>query len=88
MILACAVSIERRDHEKEGHMAVERNNLESLRNAGFTIKTPLPDEYQDVLDRLTDDQLAVLIQVKKMFDEAEGKTTGDVGPYRAFFVPF
>jgi hypothetical protein len=24
----------------------------------------------------------------KMFDEPEKKTTGDMGPYRAFFVPF
>jgi hypothetical protein len=61
---------------------------QQLLDAGFEIKFPLPSEYADVLEGLDDDQIAVLVEVKRRLDEAEKATAPAVGPYRVYVVPF
>jgi hypothetical protein len=64
------------------------SRIASLRNAGFEIKSPLPDAYEDVIEGLSDAELQALIDVKQRLDQAEAKTAPDAGPYREYFVPF
>jgi hypothetical protein len=68
-------------------MATQSDNLRALQDAGFFIKTPLPSEYQEVLDSLTAAEVELLISIKTKFDAAEGLTAKEVGPYIAYFVP-
>ena len=69
-------------------MSQVESNIESLRNAGFEIKSPLPDAYEDVIKGLSDVELRALIDVKQRLDKAELGTDADVSPWRSFFVPF
>jgi hypothetical protein len=64
------------------------SHISALREAGFEIKSPLPDAYEDVIEGLSDQELQALIDVKLRLDEAEKKTDPDVASYRAFFLPF
>ena len=64
------------------------SRIAALRNAGWEIKTPLPDEYKDVLEALSDAELQVLIDVRMRLEEAESKTAPEVGSYREYFVAF
>jgi hypothetical protein len=62
--------------------------IQQLLDAGFEIKFPLPSKYAEVLEGLEDDQIAVLVDVKRRLDEAEKLTDPEVGPYRVYVVPF
>jgi hypothetical protein len=68
-------------------MPTFEENLRQLREAGFIVKTPLPEEYESVIGDLSADQVSVLAEVKLLFDAAQEKTQGDVAPYMVFFVP-
>jgi hypothetical protein len=48
----------------------EISNLEKLTTAGMFEKTPLPDRYEDVVERLTPGEVDALVSVKKRFEEA------------------
>ena len=65
-----------------------RSNAEALREAGFEIKHPLPDAYEDVIEGLTEEELALLVDLKRRLDDAEARTPPEAGPYREYFVPF
>jgi hypothetical protein len=62
--------------------------IAALRKAGFQIKYPLPDAYEDVIEGLSDEELRALVEVKRRLDEAESMTSPDAGSYREYFVPF
>jgi hypothetical protein len=64
------------------------SRIAALRDAGWEIKTPLPDEYKDVLEALSDAELQVLIDVRMRLEEAESETAPEVGPYHSYFVAF
>jgi hypothetical protein len=69
-------------------MAQGKSRVAALRDAGFDVKSPLPDAYEDVIEGLSDHELKTLIDVKRRLDEAEAKTDPDAGSYREYFVPF
>jgi hypothetical protein len=48
----------------------EISNLEKLTAAGMFEKTPLPDRYEDVIERLTPGEVDALVSVKKSFEDA------------------
>lgn len=64
------------------------SNVERLKEAGFTVKEPLPGEYQAVIDDLTEEEVVVLISVKQRLDEAEGQTDPGTDSHTSFFFPF
>jgi hypothetical protein len=61
-------------------------NIERLRDAGFEIKTPLPQQYADVIEGLAEDELTLLISIKTRFDEAQAETPPEVGSYAAYIL--
>jgi len=61
-------------------------NARRLLDAGFRIKLPLPDEYNDVLEGLSEEEVAMLISLKDRLDEAEKNTPPAVGAYSEYFV--
>ncbi len=65
-----------------------KSNVARLKDAGFTVKEPLPDEYQAVIDELSDEEVVVLISVKQRLDEAEGNTPPETESHTSFFFPF
>jgi predicted Fe-Mo cluster-binding NifX family protein len=65
-----------------------QSNIAALRNAGWGIKTPLPEAYEDVIESLSDTELQVLIDVTTRLEAAESQTAPEAGPYRAYFVAF
>jgi hypothetical protein len=69
-------------------MGVGGSRIAALRDAGWRIKTPLPDEYEDVIEKLTDAELQVLIDVTTRLEAAESNTASGVGPYHCYFVAF
>ena len=69
-------------------MDAGQSNIAALRSAGWEIKTPLPDAYEDVIEALSEEELQVLIDVTKRLEEAESETPPEVGSYRAYFVAF
>jgi hypothetical protein len=52
-------------------MAVTGNNVEKLRAAGLIPTDDLPKEYEDVVNGLNDDEVKVILDVKKRLDEAD-----------------
>ena len=62
-------------------------NIQRLQDEGFMIKRPLPKEYAEVLEGLSEEELSVLVGVKRRLDEAESMTPPEVGPYREYVVP-
>ena len=48
----------------------KRSNIETLTAAGMFEKTPLPDRYEDVVERLTPGEVDALVSVKRRFEEA------------------
>jgi hypothetical protein len=69
-------------------MAESESRIASLRDAGFEIKAPLPDAYEDVIEGLSNEELKTLIDVKQRLDAAELRTSPDAGSYRSYFHPF
>jgi hypothetical protein len=67
-----------------------QNNLERLREAGL-IHADLPDQHASVVDGLTDDEVEILLSVKRRLDDAD-KARGAVGepgelpPFTTFMV--
>lgn len=73
------------------------DNIERLRDAGFTIKTPMPEEYEAVLQELGDDEVETLISVKQRLDVAQVSLRAETLDYVTYlkkqdyvnyFVPF
>lgn len=64
------------------------DNIERLREEGFTINMPMPDEYETVLRDLSDDQVATLITVKRRLDEAQVALDAPPQDYVNYFLPF
>jgi hypothetical protein len=65
-----------------------QEKIRQLQAEGFTIKTPLPEEYEEVFERLTAQEIKSLISAKKKFDEAQAKSRDEVGPYTTYLLPF
>ena len=65
-----------------------QSTIAALRNAGWEIKTPLPEAYEDVIESLSDTELQVLIGVTTRLEEAQSLTPPNVGSYHAYFVAF
>jgi hypothetical protein len=61
-------------------------NARRLLDAGFRIKFPLPDEYNDVLEGMSGDEVNLLISMKERLDNAEKQTAPAVGPYSEYFL--
>jgi hypothetical protein len=67
-------------------MATERDNEQRLRDAGMILtKDPLPQEYAEVFDGLTSDEVDVIIAVKKRLAAAE-RVSGQ-SPIHILFPP-
>lgn len=69
-------------------MAQGKSRIESLRNAGFLVKSPLPNKYEKVIEGLSTEELRVLVNLKKRLDQAELETSPETGSYREYFLPF
>jgi hypothetical protein len=57
--------------------------LEKLEAAGVILKGPLPDEYAEVLEGLSDEEIDVIVSVKQRLDEAgasRGKSSAETFP--------
>jgi hypothetical protein len=66
-------------------MARDASNVERLEAAGVIIKTPLPEEYESVIQELDDEEVGAIIRVKERLDKAQA----DAGmAYAEYFVPF
>ena len=50
-----------------------------LQEAGVITSDELPDEYADVVDSLTPDELEMLVSVKKRLDSAQEASGTDIG---------
>jgi len=63
------------------------DNVERLKGAGFAIKTPLPEEYEAVIQGMSEEELGVLIALKERLDVAQASTEPHIGPYAFFMAP-
>ena len=61
-------------------------NIQRLLDAGFRIKLPLPDEYEDVVEGFSSEEVDFLISMKERLDDAEKRTPPEVGSYSDYFV--
>jgi hypothetical protein len=52
------------------------------------VKSPLPSEYEKVIEGLSREEFRVLVNLKKRLDKAELKTSAETGSYREYFLPF
>jgi hypothetical protein len=43
-----------------------QSNIHRLQNAGFAIKVPLPEHYEEVLEGLGDDEMALLVNTAEL----------------------
>jgi hypothetical protein len=66
-------------------MRTDADNQQRLRDAGVIVADDLPQEYAAVADGLTDDEVDVIVAVKKRLDEAT-RVSG-VGPGELWFAP-
>jgi hypothetical protein len=64
------------------------STVERLQEAGFTFKTPMPEEYEEAIESLSEEEIAALVSVKLRLDEAQASTERDVAPYTEFVWPF
>jgi hypothetical protein len=64
------------------------DNMERLRDEDFIINTPMPDQYEAVLQGLSDQEMETLISVKRRFDEAQIALGRDKQDYVNYFLPF
>jgi hypothetical protein len=69
-----------------GNLASERSNVDRLQDEGFSIKTPLPAEYEQVIEGLSPEELDVLVSVKQRLDEAQALTSPEVGSYTEYLL--
>lgn len=61
-------------------------NLQRLKNAGYFIKSPLPSEYEQVIEGWSEEEVDALISVKESLDLAEQRTEAHVPPYKFFIA--
>jgi hypothetical protein len=67
----------------------DESNLQRLKGAGYFIKSPLPAEYEQVIDSWSREEVDALISVKESLDQAEQRTEANVPPYKFFIaVPY
>jgi hypothetical protein len=60
-------------------MTIEPHNEARLREAGIINHAgDLPPEYKDVIDGLSDDEVAKMVSIKQRLDDAEAATESDV----------
>lgn len=64
------------------------DNMERLRDEDFIINTPMPKQYEAVLQGLSDQEMETLISVKRRFDEAQIALGRDRQDYVNYFLPF
>jgi hypothetical protein len=64
------------------------DNMERLRDEDFIINTPMPEQYEAVLQGLSDQEMETLISVKRRFDEAQIALGRDKQDYVNYFLPF
>ena len=69
-------------------MSKSDTKIDALKAAGYQIKSPLPEAYEQVIKGLSERELEVLIDVKQRFEEAESRTAAEAGSYTAYFLPF
>ena len=65
-------------------MASGQSNLERFQAEGFTFQTPLPPEYEEVVEGLSSEEVELLIGIKQRFDDAHAQVGGDVGHPNAY----
>jgi len=63
-----------------------QGNIDRLLAAGFEIKTPLPQQYGDIIEGLSDDEVTILINVKARLDDASAATEPEVAHYSAYLM--
>jgi hypothetical protein len=66
----------------------QSTNIQRLRKAGYDIKRHLPQEYKDVFDDLSEEEVSALETVKKKLEAAERKAPPEVAGYLAYLHPF
>jgi hypothetical protein len=67
-------------------MESQPNNLQRFKEEGIEFKTPLPAEYERVIEGLAPEEVAVIISVKQRLDEAQALTAPEVGPYSDYVL--
>lgn len=68
-------------------MSSDQSNIDRLRDEGFLIKTPMPQQYSDAIEELSDDDVAALIRVKNRLEEAAASgTEPEVAHYSAYLL--
>lgn len=69
------------------------DNIERLREAGFTIKTPMPEEYEQVFEDLSDAEMDALTQMDALnslmrrLDEARVARGADEDDHKNWILP-
>jgi hypothetical protein len=61
-------------------------NVARLQKAGFSIK-PLPQEYEEVIEDLSGEEVELLVGMKERLDEADARTPPGVFYTEYFRVP-
>jgi hypothetical protein len=71
-------------------MEMEDGKVRKLRDAGLIYVDELPREYRAVVEGLTEDELDVLLAVKRRLDEADleygGESVGPAPPFTMFMT--
>jgi len=62
-------------------------NLQRLQDAGFMILAPLPEEYEQVIEALSPEEVEALISVKARFDEAGVSAAPGLSAYTVLLAP-
>jgi len=69
------------------------DNIERLREAGYMIQTPMPEEYQTVLEGLSEAEMDALTQMDSLFslmhrlDEARVARGGEEHEWTSYVFP-
>lgn len=64
------------------------SNFDTLLDAGLIVRTPLPQAYEEAIEKLSEHEIEALISVKRRFDKAQGTLEPGAPPYREFVVAF
>ena len=68
-------------------MSSDESNIQRLQSEGFVIKTPMPQQYEDVIEGLSDDEISLLIGIKNRLEDAAGSgTEPEVAHYSAYLL--
>jgi hypothetical protein len=63
------------------------DNIERLRKEGFTVNTPMPEEYERVLRELSNAEMETLISVTRRLDEARVARGAEKDDWTNYFLP-